>query len=160
MGACLSSEMDKSSSCAFVVTMEGELIEYPTPVFVSELVFPPCAFVCNSDCLYYEQRIPALDREEELEAGQIYFILEKTMVDRRLSNSDMAALALKASIALNSKSNKNKARISPLAVENEDINYTYRKQKPNGGSRSRKYSSKKARLASIQLSTIYENEDL
>ncbi|XP_076899739.1 uncharacterized protein LOC143553684 [Bidens hawaiensis] len=171
MGACISSSTDNSTS-AFVVTNKGELLEYPTPIFVSEVLEfeKPSSFLCNSDTLYCDQRIQSLDQEQQLDAGQIYFILPKTMLRRRLTTTDMAALANKASHALDShysnKRNKNKARISPLEtsqVNDEDGIY---KQKPiNGGlkvSRSRsirKYSSKKARVSSLRLSTIYENED-
>ncbi|KAI3730699.1 hypothetical protein L1987_61873 [Smallanthus sonchifolius] len=99
--------------------------------------------------------------------------------------SDMAALAVKASVALDSKSKsrkmkKNKGRVSPLVlmvttridvvVEEEDVNKV---QRQNGGLRvtrsgsirktPRRYnSSKKGLLAvrsfKIRLSTIHENE--
>ncbi|KAI3725583.1 hypothetical protein L1987_65374 [Smallanthus sonchifolius] len=145
MGACLSStsSIDKTTSCAFVVSAKGELIHYPTPIFVSELL-QPSSFVCDSDTLYLDHPIPALDPEHQLEPGQIYFVLQKTMLHRRLSTSDMAALALKASVALDSdhhKRNKNKARISPSLGHEE-------------GDEKTRYSSKKARLA-----TIYEGCD-
>ncbi|KAK9065637.1 hypothetical protein SSX86_015038 [Deinandra increscens subsp. villosa] len=167
MGACLSSgsfSLEKSS-CAFVVSIEGGLIEYPTPIFVSEVLDhqnPSSSFICNSDSLYYDGHIPALDVEHQLEAGQIYFILEKTMLHRSIRTSDMAQLALKASLALDShygqefKTKKNKARISPTTTAQvENSNNDYKKQ--------RKLSSKKARLAvrsfSVRLSTIYENNE-
>ncbi|GKB65200.1 nucleotide-binding alpha-beta plait domain-containing protein, partial [Tanacetum coccineum] len=62
----------------------------------------PSFFVCNSDNLYQDQDIPTLDSEDELDACQIYFILLKSMLALRLSASDMASLAVKASLALDS----------------------------------------------------------
>ncbi|KAI3817313.1 hypothetical protein L1987_11102 [Smallanthus sonchifolius] len=189
MGACLSSTAESidKSSYAFVISIKGELRDYPTPILVSEVLQfeKPSCFLCNSDCLHYDQHIPALDSEHELEAGQIYFILPNTMLGRLLSASDMAALAVKASVALDSNSKsqkmkKNKGRVSPLVlmgttridveVEEEDVNKVQRR---NGGlrvtrsgsirKRPRRYnSSKKGLLAvrsfRIRLSTIHENE--
>nr|XP_043632308.1 uncharacterized protein LOC122603620 [Erigeron canadensis] len=140
MGACLSlssagdSIYYRSTSFALVVSNKGELRQYPSPIFVSEVLAefekPRVYFLCNSDSLYLDQHIPALDSEDELDAGQIYFILPKTMLGRRLSAPDMAALAVKASVALDSnnststshnnyvkkKNNNNNARISPMVL--------------------------------------------
>lgn len=198
MGACLSATadsihaVDRSTTCAFVISIKGELRNYPTPIFVSELLQfenpssdASSFFVCNSDNLYYDQHITALHPEDELDAGQIYFILPKQMLGRRLGASDMAALAVKASVALDSNATtsstqhqkvrkNNKSRISPL--ENSHINVTVEEEIENknynasllGVSRSGsirkmpRYSSRKARLAvrsfRLRLSTIYENE--
>ena len=196
MGACLSATADSihsvdrsTTACAFVISSKGELRNYPTPIFVSELLQfeNPSSesdlssfFVCNSDNLYYDQHITSLHPDDELDAGQIYFILPKQMLGRRLGASDMAALAVKASVALDSnatlkssRKNSNKSRISPL--ENGHINVTVEEEIENknynaslGVSRSGsirkmpRYSSRKARLAvrsfRLRLATIYENE--
>ncbi|KAI3745563.1 hypothetical protein L6452_07963 [Arctium lappa] len=190
MGACLSAAadsihaVDRSTTCAFVISVKGELRNYPTPIFVSELLQfenpinnVSSFFVCNSDNLYYDQQITALHPEDDLDAGQIYFILPKPMLGRRLGASDMAALAVKASFALdsnaiststqhhklnrkNNNNNKLKSRISPLEY-NSHINVTVEEEIENknynaslGVSRSgsiRKYSSRKAqRLLAVR----------
>ncbi|KAI3517923.1 hypothetical protein L1887_06165 [Cichorium endivia] len=177
MGACLSSAADSihKSSCAVIISVEGDLRSYPTPIFVSEVLQleQSSVFLCNSDDLYFDQHITALDSEDQLDAAQLYFILPKTMLGRRLSASDMAALAVKASLALDSdadsqKRNNNKARISPLVlIETTEVN-----ENKNVGSlrvsRSRsirkmsRRSSRKARSGvgsfRLRLSTIYEND--
>ena len=189
MGACMSSAGDsihKSTNVAFVISTKGELRQYPTPIFVSEVLQfeKPSFFVCNSDNLYQDQDIPCLDSEDELDAGQIYFILPKTMLARRLSASDMASLAVKASLALDSNSNlthvknkkNNKARISPMVLmETSQINVVVEEEEnkqnyKNAGLRVSKSRSirkmprsKRARLAArsfrLKLSTIYENAE-
>ena len=190
MGACMSSAGDsihKSTNFAFVISTRGELRQYPTPIFVSEVLQfeKPSFFVCNSDSLYQDQDIPCLDSEDELDAGQIYFILPKTMLARRLSASDMASLAVKASLALDSNSNSishvkkkknNKARISPMVLmETSQINVVVEEEEnkqnyKNAGLRVSKSRSirkmprsKRARLAArsfrLKLSTIYENAE-
>ncbi|XP_071705338.1 uncharacterized protein [Rutidosis leptorrhynchoides] len=183
MGACLSSAGHSihKSTCAFVISNKGELRQYPTPIFVSEVLQleDPSSFICNSDKLYYDENLIPLNVEDELDAGQIYFILPKTMLSHRLSASDMAALAVKASTALDSSSSsssstnadshkrtKNKARISPMVlletsqinviVEEENENTKYRQQQNNGNNGLRVSRSgsirkiKKARLAAVR----------
>ncbi|GJS95032.1 nucleotide-binding alpha-beta plait domain-containing protein [Tanacetum coccineum] len=177
MGACMSSAGDsiqKSTHYAFVISTDGELRQYPTPIFVSEVLQyeKPSFFVCNSDNLYQDQDIPSLDSEDELDAGQIYFILPKSMLALRLSASDMASLAVKASLALDSNT-----RISPMVLmETSQINVVVKEEEnkqndyKNGGLRVSKSRSirkmprsRKARLAArsfrLKLSTIYENAE-
>ncbi|KAL4579166.1 hypothetical protein LXL04_015303 [Taraxacum kok-saghyz] len=156
MGACMSSGGDSvtnRSSCtsAFVISPKGDLRPYSTPVFVSDVLrleaegAASSFFVCNSDNLSYDEHIRALDSEEELDAGQIYFVLPISKLKDRLSASEMAALAVKASVALNAKANsktitrsgsisrskamnssqkrKSKSKISPFVVmETSKIN--------------------------------------
>ncbi|CAI9775489.1 unnamed protein product [Fraxinus pennsylvanica] len=123
--------------------------------------------------------------EDALEESQIYFVLPKTKLPYRLSASDMAALAVKASVALDkmnaasaSSTNrrKRKARISPVMVLDQNIEKksfvnNNNTMKPStsarlGVSRSnsvkklQRYSSRRAKMAArsfrIRLSTIHE----
>ena len=149
MGGCLSSvggdsvSVRSSNNSAFVISPKGDLRPYSTPVFVSEVLEQMEAnstsfFLCNSDNLSYDQHIRVLDAQHELDAGQIYFVLPISKLRDRLSASEMAALAVKASVALNSKtpplkskgvvqkrsnSYKKKSKISPFVVmETSKIN--------------------------------------
>ncbi|KAL4579165.1 hypothetical protein LXL04_015302 [Taraxacum kok-saghyz] len=175
MGACVSSAGDSihKSASAIVISVDGDLNSYPTPIFVSEALHKPSFFLCNSDELYYDQHINALDSEDQLDAAQIYFVLPNTMLGRRLSASDMAALAVKASLALDSsadspkRNNNNKARISPMVLmESTEINKNVGSLRVSKSRSIRKIqrrsSSKKGRLGvgsfRLQLSTIYEND--
>lgn len=102
------------SSVAYVISPKGELRPYSTPVIVSDVLLSEAEpssssavdsfFLCNSDNMSYDQSIIALDAQAELDAGQIYFVLPISKLRGRLSASEMAALAVKASVALNSKS--------------------------------------------------------
>nr|CAB3449182.1 unnamed protein product [Digitaria exilis] len=60
----------------------------------------PPLFVCNSDALYFNEHPPALDPSDLLRPGQIYFVLPASMLEKPLSTADMAALAVRASLAL------------------------------------------------------------
>lgn len=130
MGCCLSSKGSGAegrgsetdiNTTASVISANGDLHQYTIPLTVSKVLemefptrTPPAAnyfFVCNSDRLYYDDYIPALDVEDELQANQIYFVLPASKLQYRLTASDMAALAVKASLALQ-KSNTNKSSSS------------------------------------------------
>ncbi|KAI3808253.1 hypothetical protein L1987_24202 [Smallanthus sonchifolius] len=171
MGSCFSSGGDSVSfSSALVISPTGDLRPYSTPVFVSDVLQmePSSFFVCNSDNLSYDEHIRAMDSGDKLDAGQIYFVLPVSKLRDRLSASEMAALAVKASVALNSKTLPNgrnkKSKISPFVVmESSKINVIVDEEAPNnkslGVSTIRK---RKARLAvrsfKLRLSTIYESE--
>ncbi|KAL6571949.1 hypothetical protein OROMI_012907 [Orobanche minor] len=139
MGCCLSSRSGNYSNnsrrhqkpSANVVSADGELRRYSIPVTASEVLqsqTPPSDsfFLCNSDRLYFDDYIPSLDPNDELEPAQIYFILPTTKLHYRLAASDMAALAVKASVALdqinafNNNRRNRKTRISPLLVSDGD----------------------------------------
>lgn len=144
MGACVSSSYlghhesheQLRPKTAKVISIHGDLREYYLPAFVSQVLQAEIAsssssssssswFLCNSDLLLYDEYIPALDSDVPLHADQIYFVLPKSKLQHRLTSSDMAALAVKASLALQNSSNKDprrskKARISPVLLVNPD----------------------------------------
>ncbi|KAJ4962517.1 hypothetical protein NE237_022456 [Protea cynaroides] len=132
MGSCFSSDfIDYSVVDQFtakVISVNGNLCEYPIPITVSQVlaIETSSCFLCDSDRLFFDDYIPALDSSEELEADQIYFILPTSRLQYRLAANDMAALAVRASTALSQslKKNgrrKNKIRISPVLELNNNL---------------------------------------
>ncbi|XP_010534439.1 PREDICTED: uncharacterized protein LOC104809985 [Tarenaya hassleriana] len=133
MGGCVSvgrSECE-SSPTAKIVTVNGDLREYNVPVLASQVLEAESAassssrstsyFICNSDSLYYDDFIPAIGSDEQLQADQIYFVLPISKRQNRLTAPDMAALAVKASVAIKNAAGKEsrrrkKGRISPVVV--------------------------------------------
>ncbi|KAL8487148.1 hypothetical protein ACS0TY_023717 [Phlomoides rotata] len=135
MGCCYSSESDYSrhqKTSANVVSVTGELRQYPLPITVAEVLqfetsSPNSVFLCNSDLLYFDDYIPNLEADEELEPAQIYFVLPTSKLQSRLAAADMAALAVKASVALNSSTRRNKnSRISPVFTAAEEPESSHR----------------------------------
>uniref|UniRef100_A0A1J3J8T1 Uncharacterized protein n=1 Tax=Noccaea caerulescens TaxID=107243 RepID=A0A1J3J8T1_NOCCA len=139
MGLCVSvgrSECD-SSPTAKIVTINGDLREYDVPVLASQVLEAESMasssssssrsssyFLCNSDSLYYDDFIPAIGSEEILQADQIYFVLPISKRQYRLTASDMAALAVKASVAIEKAAGKKNrrrksGRISPVVMMNK-----------------------------------------
>ncbi|KAM3304370.1 hypothetical protein P3S67_011236 [Capsicum chacoense] len=144
MGSCLSSSSSaiidqKQKQLAYVISISGELRQYSVPINVSQVLqsenidMPSTSFICNSDRLYFDDFIPSLDSQYQLLPGQIYFVLPSSKLQYRLSASDMAALVLKASAALEElnknvkhpskfrkNSKKSNSRISPMLLQVED----------------------------------------
>lgn len=130
MGVCFSSvrlTSDTTTPTAKVVSVNGDLSEYPVPVVVSQILIDSDSFfICNSDSLYYDQLIPKLQMDHQLQPNHIYFLLPVSWLERPLSPSLMADLAVKATVALHnpssskSKSNRrNKSRISPALISDD-----------------------------------------
>ncbi|KAK4786751.1 hypothetical protein SAY86_010584 [Trapa natans] len=94
-----------------VISASGQLHEYSIPTTVSGVLRSEISslssssrslalFLCNSDSLCYEELIPEMGSDEPLAKDQIYFSLPRSRLGRPLSASEMAALAVKASLAL------------------------------------------------------------
>lgn len=136
MGICVSFNRRDSNSLPTVkiVTVNGDLREFNVPVLASQVLEaeaaaassssssrPSSYFICDSDSLYYDCFIPAIEAEQPLQAEQIYFVLPISKRQNRLTASDMAALAVKASVAIQNsvgkKSRRRKqVRISPVMM--------------------------------------------
>ncbi|KAF9602867.1 hypothetical protein IFM89_031813 [Coptis chinensis] len=182
MGSCFSTSSVPLLT-AKVITLNGSLLEYSVSVTVSQVLkseTTQSCFLCNSDRLYYNEFIQALNPSEELQMGQIYFILSTTRLQYRLTAQDMAALAVKASSAIAKSSKKGsrrrtKTRISPVVMEvNQRVNEERfdgvkrfdQKLGVSGISRSgsvrklQRSASKRAKMAirsfRLRLSTIHE----
>ncbi|XP_075521076.1 uncharacterized protein LOC142554278 [Primulina tabacum] len=151
MGACFSAQSVDQKPSANVVSIDGQFRQYSLPVTASQL-----------------------------DPDQIYFVLSMNKLKYRLAASEMAALAVKASIALdkvNIRRRRSKARISPVLVAEEHPQANYQIQNKvsfdsplgvisrSGSTRKmHRFSSRRAKLAvrsfRIRLSTIYEGSVL
>ncbi|KAK1266473.1 hypothetical protein QJS04_geneDACA014544 [Acorus gramineus] len=106
MGSCFSSTtaVDTDPPTAKIVSLGGSLKEFSVPVEVSHALKGEedgeTCFLCSSDKLYYEECATEMRPDEFLEVGQIYFVLSDEYRSRVLTSSDMVALAVKASSAM------------------------------------------------------------
>ncbi|RCV09357.1 hypothetical protein SETIT_2G021200v2 [Setaria italica] len=117
MGLCLSSgavgEAARAAAAgaprdtALVLLPTGELREYPRPATAARVLEDASAsndgggwFLCDADRMGFEGPVAAVGADEELRAGQIYFVLPAGARRRGLSREEVAALAVRASAAL------------------------------------------------------------
>ncbi|XP_042400793.1 uncharacterized protein LOC121990790 [Zingiber officinale] len=138
MGSCFSSsfssdaadggsEHQRFSLTAKVVTANGSLLEYPAETKVRDVLSGQRisnSFICSSDELYCNAKIPALAATDSLRPGHLYFLLPLSKLEYPLSGSDMAALAVRASVALSAyasgsgeRRRKGARRVMPVAAE-------------------------------------------
>ncbi|CAL9203996.1 uncharacterized protein LOC103976374 [Musa acuminata AAA Group] len=103
MGICKSCDATgvAEPATAKLVLQDGKLQEFERPVKVSHLLQKdPTCFVCDSDGMVFDGLVMAVDEDDELQPGQLYFLLPVSMLRRPLHAEEMAALAVKASAAL------------------------------------------------------------
>lgn len=146
---------DKLNS-ALIISVDGDLRQYPLPVTSSQILHmealsPTAFFICDSDYLFYDDFISSIDFEEELESGQIYFLLPTEKLQYRLSASDMAALAVKASVALNNTSPNSASSSSKSSISTIDHDQSENGNNSNQQTISRRKNVNKARISPFVL---------
>ncbi|KAL5713724.1 hypothetical protein ACHQM5_015776 [Ranunculus cassubicifolius] len=173
MGSCFSQYSEQSPLKARVIRLDGSLSEYPIKLTVSQVLqlesTDHSCFLSNSDNLYYDEFITPLSPSEELQLGQIYFVLSSDRLQSRLTAPDMIALALKASKAIdeNLERSRKSFRVSPTLqvsqLYNEEIHNGFMIFDQNGwGSVSKleqkelKQTKMRVRSPRLRLSTIHE----
>ncbi|GLJ44741.1 hypothetical protein SUGI_0940800 [Cryptomeria japonica] len=99
-----------------VVLPNGSVQEFHRRVKAAELMLEnPQQFVCHANGLQIGRRINPLLADEDLELGQLYFLLPMQKLKGVLSGTDMASLAFKANSATKGSGHgKNNAKILPL----------------------------------------------
>jgi hypothetical protein len=119
MGACNSCEATAvaavtgaatvgEATAARVVLADGELQRFPGGTRASQAVKAAAAaasgsgacFLCSADGLELGGAVAAVPGDEDLQPGQLYFVLPAAMRRRALQAEEMAALAIRASAAL------------------------------------------------------------
>ena len=101
MGICNSCE-STSVVTAKLIFQDGRLQEFPNPVKVSHILERnPNCFICSSDDMDFDNTLCAIDEEDQLQLGELYFALPLSLLNSPLRTEEMGALAFKASQALN-----------------------------------------------------------
>ncbi|KAL2906265.1 Non-homologous end joining protein Ku [Bienertia sinuspersici] len=84
-----------------IIHLDGRLEEFNQPITVSHIVSKhPNCFVANSEFMYVDSIVLPIPNDDELELGQIYFLLPLSQAHKVFSLQDLCGLAIKASIAL------------------------------------------------------------
>ncbi|GMI68869.1 hypothetical protein like AT3G50800 [Hibiscus trionum] len=100
-----SSVFKRSSAAAKVVHVEGRVQEFRQSVQAKNIVAQnPGHFLCSSESMSIGTCVPHVPDEEELQPGQIYFLLPLSQSDKPLSLPDLCSLAIKASAGLDTRS--------------------------------------------------------
>ncbi|KAJ8764347.1 hypothetical protein K2173_006087 [Erythroxylum novogranatense] len=100
MGICSSCDSTHVAT-AKLILQDGRLQEFSYPVKVSYVLQKnPAYFICNADEMEFDDVVSAVNDDEELQPGQLYFALPLSRLKHPLQAEEMAALAVKANSAL------------------------------------------------------------
>ena len=102
MGNCSASSFSSAHiATAKLILHDGSLQEFSSPIRASHILqkYPTC-FICNSDDMDFDDLVTAIDENDELQIGQLYFVLPLSRLGHPLRPEEMAALAVKARSAL------------------------------------------------------------
>nr|GMD00124.1 Mitochondrial fission regulator like [Ipomoea batatas] len=99
---CGRSVNSPSAGVAVVVKLDGKPEEFREAVRAGDILseYQNC-FLCSSEAMDVDSPVARLGDEEELQLGQLYFLLPMSKSHVPLSLHDMCDLAIKASAALN-----------------------------------------------------------
>ncbi|KAE9614377.1 hypothetical protein Lal_00028195 [Lupinus albus] len=102
MGNCCFTSFDSNQiATAKLILHDGVLQEFSYAVKVSFLLQKyPTYFICNSNDMDFDDVVTAIDEDEVLETGELYFAIPLSKLKLKLQADEMAALAVKASLAL------------------------------------------------------------
>lgn len=116
MGICSSCE-STSVATAKLIHQDGRLQEFSYPVKVGHVLQrDPTCFICNSDEMEFDDVVSAISDDEELQPGQLYFVLPLSRLKHPLQAEEMAALAVKASSAMTRSGDKCGCGRKPLSL--------------------------------------------
>lgn len=109
-GGPAGSDMIRRAPSSIVIHVDGRMQELKLPTQAKHITSQnPNHFLCNSETMSVGTCVPNVPEEEELQPGQIYFLLPLCEAQKPLSLPDLCALAIKAASALG----KDGARLTP-----------------------------------------------
>ncbi|OIV93759.1 hypothetical protein TanjilG_07662 [Lupinus angustifolius] len=135
MGNCffISSNSNPVHTVKLIIVPEGKLREFSYHVKVSSLLQKyPTTFICNSDDMDFNDVVKAIDRDQMLQLGHLYFAIPLSELERKLKAEEMVVLAVKASMVIR-KSGRKKCGFRRKRV----VEFSY----DEGGKRSRSVAS-------------------
>ncbi|EOX97223.1 Uncharacterized protein TCM_006313 [Theobroma cacao] len=108
MGICASSQYVKMGGnlswpppTTKIIYPGGRIQEFRQPIKASLVLSQnPNCFLCNSELMYVNSRLPHVPDDEELQLDQIYFLMPRSKSQAPLSLQELGSLAIKASTAL------------------------------------------------------------
>ncbi|KAJ6310612.1 hypothetical protein OIU76_015355 [Salix suchowensis] len=88
-------------AAANLIYEDGKLEEFSYSIRVSQILQRnPTCFVCKAEDMDFDEYVSAINQNEHLQLGHLYFVLPSSWLNNPLSSEQMAALAVKASLAL------------------------------------------------------------
>ncbi|KAF4380670.1 hypothetical protein F8388_017024 [Cannabis sativa] len=90
-----------AATAKVINAVDGRLHEFPTPIQAKQITSKnPNFFLCSAETMSVGACLIRAAEEEELQSGQIYFLLPESRAQKPLSLPDLCSLAITASSAL------------------------------------------------------------
>lgn len=84
-----------------IIHLDGRLQEFREPIEAKHILSQnPDCYLCSSESMFIGSQVPHLGEEEQLQPGQIYFLMPLSKSQAPLTLQDLCSLAIKASSAL------------------------------------------------------------
>ncbi|KAJ0010844.1 hypothetical protein Pint_34557 [Pistacia integerrima] len=84
-----------------IIHLDGRLQEFREPIEARNVLSQnPNCYLCSSESMFIGSQVPHLAKEEQLQQGQIYFLMPLSKSQAPLTLQDLCSLAIKASSAL------------------------------------------------------------
>ncbi|MFS7933381.1 hypothetical protein Hanom_Chr04g00379091 [Helianthus anomalus] len=142
MGTCASilypnleiNNRNQSSTAKVIHSVDGKLQEFRQPITASHVLsdHPDTFFLCSSENMFVNWHVPHVSGDEELEPGQIYFIMPVSKSFKPLSLQELCLLAVKASSAIEQSSEMKKKKMGKTMSFGRLGNSLRRNQKLEG----------------------------
>ncbi|KAJ0582915.1 hypothetical protein HanHA300_Chr04g0157311 [Helianthus annuus] len=142
MGSCASildpkleiNNRNQSSTAKVIHSVDGKLQEFRQPITASHVLsdHPDTFFLCSSENMFVNWHVPHVSGDEELEPGQIYFIMPVSKSFKPLSLQELCLLAVKASSAIEQSSEMEKKKVGKTMSFGRLGNSLRRNQKLEG----------------------------
>ncbi|KAF5758782.1 hypothetical protein HanRHA438_Chr16g0745791 [Helianthus annuus] len=100
-------ESTTSTSTKVINSIDGRLQEFRQPITAGKVLSdhqPDMFFLCSSEHMFVNCHVPHVPADEELQPGQIYFIMPVSKLYRPISLQEICLLAIKASLVLEKSS--------------------------------------------------------
>lgn len=93
---------------ANIIHLDGRLQEFKQPIKAIDILSQnPNCFLCSSESMFIGSQVPRLPEDEELQVGQIYFLMPLSKLQATLTLQELCSLAIKASSAISHVNNIN-----------------------------------------------------
>ncbi|KAJ4716440.1 HTH-type transcriptional regulator [Melia azedarach] len=119
MGNCAAPQSKKNgvnylnwSTTAKIIHLDGRLQEFRQPIKAGSILSQnPNCFLCSSESMYIGSQVPRLLEDEEIQLGQIYFLMSLSRSQSPLTLQELCSLAIKASSALSHATSSTNASV-------------------------------------------------
>ncbi|KAI3809758.1 hypothetical protein L1987_19358 [Smallanthus sonchifolius] len=135
-----------STTAKVIHSIDGRLQEFRQPVKAGNVLFghqPESFFLCSAEDMFVNCHVPHVPGDEDLQPGQIYFVMPISKSYRPISLHELCLLAIKASSALEKSAEMKMKKTTSFGGSLKTTSFSGRR-KSNGSGRRKPESGVEA----------------